>query len=220
MPGLLADTRRVPDGPVPSSKWSLQYFGRWRTNGYTGHPELRDATLRVYRTATGKLVQWSKTARVRSADDLTRAKLMAFREQSIAASKQVRHGQHGHRTATEGGRRSPHTVNKQLRAVRAVLGYLVDLDLFARLSHDDLRRSLKRLPAPVERLDYLKPKALHQIAFLRGLGGAFDEAEDLLTQAEQVVPGKGGVENLANHLRKSLRKEARVSTTEEPSGSE
>lgn len=69
--------------------------------------------------------------------------------------------------------------------------------------------------------DYLKPKALHQIAFLRGLGGAFDEAEHLLTQAEQVVPGEGGVEQLANRLRKSLRKEEeRVLTAERQGDSE
>ena len=60
-------------------------------------------------------------------------------------------------------RRSPHTVNRELRAVRTVLGYLLDADLFANLTQDDLRRALKRLPAPVERLDYLKPKQLQKL---------------------------------------------------------
>ena len=87
---------------------------------------------------------------------------------------------------------------------------------------DDCDTAIQALKIAAQRGDdYLKPKALHQIAFLRGLGGAFDEAEDLLRRAEQVVPGEGGVEQLANRLRKSLRKEEeRVSTTGQPGEAE
>lgn len=94
---------------------------------------------------------------------------------------------------------------------------------FALMEKDgDCDKAIEALKIAAQRGDdYLKPKALHQMAFLRGLGGAFDEAEHLLTQAEQVVPGEGGVEKLANHLRKSLRREEeRVSTSEEPGESE
>lgn len=127
---------------------------------FDGHSEHRPKTVEVYRRATGKLIDWAKDARVKTADDLDRPRLMAFREQLIAAPKQVRQGQRGHKT---GGRRSPHTINKQLRSVRAVLGYLVDLDLFSKLSHDDLRRALKRIEAPVDRPSYLKSKDLQRL---------------------------------------------------------
>jgi integrase len=44
-----------------------------------------------------------------------------------------------------------------------ILRYLCDLDLFARLSHDDVRRALKRIQAPVERKDFQKPAELQKL---------------------------------------------------------
>jgi integrase len=131
---------------------------------YRAHPELRPATLKVYRDATGKLIDWAERARVRSADDLTRARLMAFREQLVNEQKHsaARNGKRGQQRRLK-ERRSPHTINRELRATRTVLGYLLDLDLLPKLSQDDLRRALKRLPAPVERMDYLKPKQLQKL---------------------------------------------------------
>lgn len=132
---------------------------------YVAHPQLRPTTLRAYQDATGKLLAWAERAKVRTVDDLTRPRLMAFREQLVnepkhsAARGKGRHGQH--RRLKE--RRAPSTVNRELRATRTVLGYLLDADLFANLTQDDLRRALKRLPAPVDRLDYLKPKQLQKL---------------------------------------------------------
>jgi integrase len=54
-------------------------------------------------------------------------------------------------------------VNQDLRAARTVLGYLADADLLAHVSHDDLRRALKRLPMVLERPDYLKGEELRAL---------------------------------------------------------
>jgi integrase len=59
--------------------------------------------------------------------------------------------------------RSAHTVNRELRSVRVVLGYLSELDLLPRLTFDDLRRALKRLPVSVERLAFLRTAELSQL---------------------------------------------------------
>jgi len=153
--------RELEDGAVRATGMTLQAaIERY----FTGHPRLRPMTLKVYRDASGKLIAWAGRARVRSADDLTRARLMAFREELVnepkhAAARKGKRGQH--RQLQE--RRSPHTVNRELRAARTVLGYLLELDLLSKLSHDDLRRALKRLPAPTDRLDYLKPKQLQKV---------------------------------------------------------
>jgi len=118
----------------------------------------------VYQDATDKLLAWAERSKARTVDDLTRARLMAFREQLVNEPKHsaARKGQRGQQRQLK-ERRSPHTINRELRATRTVLGYLLDADLFANLTQDDLRRALKRLPAPVERLDYLKPKQLQKL---------------------------------------------------------
>ncbi|HMJ14591.1 MAG TPA: hypothetical protein VK524_24440 [Polyangiaceae bacterium] len=59
--------------------------------------------------------------------------------------------------------RSPHTINSELRAVRTILGYLRKLGLLPGLNSDDLRDSLERLSAPIERTDYRKPHELQKL---------------------------------------------------------
>jgi len=131
---------------------------------YAAHPQLRPTTLRVYHDATDKLLAWAERFKVRTVDDLTRARLMQFREQLVNEPKHSasRKGQRGQQRRLK-QRRSPHTVNRELRAVRTVLGYLLDADFFANLTHEDLRRALKRLSAPLDRQDYLKPKQLQKL---------------------------------------------------------
>lgn len=130
-----------------------RYFG--------DHPQLRDRTKTIYRTAASKLETWGRRNGAKSADDLTRAKLMSFRARLIAEPKRVAvaGGKRGERAAM-GGPRSPAAINQDLRSIRTVLGYLRDLDLFPKLTHDDLRRALKRLPNNTERAEYLKPSEI------------------------------------------------------------
>lgn len=159
---------------------------------FADHEQLREKTIKAYRGPIDKLKAWAKEARVDSADDLTRAHLLTFRAELIKEPKRApvapkRDGsgktvraKKGTMRATEKPR-SAHSVNRELRALRTVLGYLRDLDLFPKLPHDDLRRALKRLPAVVERAEYLKPGELQEL-----LASALrHDAEAMVTQDDE-----------------------------------
>jgi integrase len=136
---------------VPIGTAFLRYFN--------GHPHLRPATVRAYRRVATKFLRWAEDAGIVTCDDLNRPQLVAFRESLL---QETRYGRAANRTIPEEPR-SAHTVNKELRATGTILRYLCDLDLFARLSHDDIRRALKRIQAPVERKDFLKPAQLQKL---------------------------------------------------------
>jgi integrase len=131
---------------------------------FDAHGRLRPRTLTIYRHAADKLERWGARSGTKSGDDLTRAKLLAFRESLIREPKRVASpgGKRGAYKST-GGPRSHAAVNQELRAIRTVLGYVRDLDLLPKLTHDDLRRALKRLPIVHERIEYLKPGECRQL---------------------------------------------------------
>jgi integrase len=151
---------------------------------FTAHVRLSERSKLDYRAATNKLVVWAKGAGVRSADELTRPKLIAFRERLVSEPKRVVVKSSAPRPTTQAARdlakqvappvgrgkrqesgelRAPETVNGELRKVRTVLGYLRRLDLLPRLRDDDLRDALKRLSATVERIEFLQPRACQQL---------------------------------------------------------
>lgn len=145
---------------------------------FEAHPHLRPKTRKAYRAPTDKLLGWAAKHSVRSADDLNRARLVAFvgtlgAERKRTAVEGGRRGQY--RTGTEP--RSAHSVNKDVRALRTVLGYCCDRDLFAALSHEDLRRALKQRRADLERVQHLKPHDLQKLleAAMRHDADTFDE---------------------------------------------
>lgn len=131
---------------------------------FVDHPQLRERTLQIYRNAADKLEAWAPSERIHKAEELTRAKLMGFRAELIRAPKRiaVKGGARGARAGTT-QTRSAASVNQELRAIRTVLGYLIDLDLFPRLSHDDLRRALKRLEMTSEPIEFLRPDDCRQL---------------------------------------------------------
>jgi len=114
---------------------------------FKDRPELDEKTRTAYRFATDKLVAWCKRHHVATADDLNRAALVRFRASLVAAGKG----------------RSRHTVNRDIRSTRSVLRHLADADAVARLSHDDIRRALKELKAPVERKEFLRTKQIQRL---------------------------------------------------------
>lgn len=126
---------------------------------FDGHPHYRAETLRLYRRVADKFLRWAAATGVQTCDDLNRAKLLAFRETILHESNHARARNRtiGHRS------RSPHTVNKELRALSAILHHLFDLDVFAHVTYDDLRRALRRIKAPMERPVYLRPKAAQKL---------------------------------------------------------
>lgn len=157
---------------------------------YQAHPQLRPTTLTAYRFATDRLLAWSREHHIESADDLTRPRLMEWAAMMTATRKSApaQGGKRGRRTPAAKAR-SAHTINQNLRSVRTVLGYLVDADAFARLTHDDLRRSLKRLQVSHERLAYMRPTDLRTLleAALRHDADTFSE-----TRAQHTGHGERG----------------------------
>jgi len=131
---------------------------------YKAHAQLRPNTLAAYKSATDKLLEWAAANGVRSGDDLTRAKLLGFREELIAQPKRAaaRKAKRGARRATL-ERRSPASVNRELRGVRVVLGYLAELDVLNKIHEGDLRRAMKKLPITTEEAEFLKPGELAEL---------------------------------------------------------
>lgn len=125
---------------------------------YEAHKTLRAKTLTAYKAATQKLLAHAERTNVTTADDVTRPWLLGFREAVVNEPKKVAApaGKRGKRRETS-KRRSASSVNRELRGVRVVLGYLADLDLLSKVREGDLRRALKKLPVTTERKPFLRP---------------------------------------------------------------
>ena len=130
----------------------IQHVFRWAGQGSNlrhpackapQYPELAEETRALYKAAADKLLAWAAQGGPR-ADDLDRGKLVAFAAELRKAPKTVRKkgGKRGERTPTV-ARRSPATVNRELRSVGTGLTYLRRLGLLPRLTGDDLRDPLR-----------------------------------------------------------------------------
>jgi integrase len=157
---------------------------------YEANKQLRPKTLRDYHAATRKLLAWASANGVHSADDITRAKLIGFREQICAEPKRAaaRGGKRGTRKATREPR-SAHSINRELRAVRVVLGYLAECDLLPKVREGELRRALKKRPTPTEHATFLRSP---EIAALIEAALAHDAETFVETRAEHVGEGTAG----------------------------
>lgn len=131
---------------------------------FEAHASLRARTTIIYRTAAAKLVEAAAMVGVQLADDLTRAKLGECRTIIARQPKRtpLRDGRRGVYAAS-GEPRSANAINQDLRAVRTVLTYLVDHDALARLTLDDLRRSLKQEAVTRDPPDFLTPEEIAQM---------------------------------------------------------
>jgi integrase len=131
---------------------------------FADHPHLRERTKKSYRAAADKLLAWANVEGIRSADDLTRAALLSFRARVLNEKKSTMKvgGKRGERVETD-ETRGAHTVNRELRSVRVVLGYLADADLLPKIREGDLRRATKRVRVPSEAPEYLKPDELQRL---------------------------------------------------------
>ncbi|HEX5658649.1 MAG TPA: hypothetical protein VFX59_15705 [Polyangiales bacterium] len=131
---------------------------------YRAHPHLSPRSVLDYGLATDKLFSWATRVNIRVADDLTRAKLMEFRETLIREPKKVtvKGAKRGARGSSL-SRRAPHSVNGELRKVRTVLGYLRKIDLLPRLTNDDLKDGCQALAVNQERIAYLPAERCQQL---------------------------------------------------------
>lgn len=98
-------------------------------------------TLKDYRATGRKFEAWAEGERIRTLDELTRPRLLAWRDTVI----------------NEPGR-GHYAINRELGSLRALLGYWHDRDLLPRLKDSDLRRALKKVPRVVERPVFLSPE--------------------------------------------------------------
>jgi len=157
---------------------------------FEDHPQLRPATLQAYKAAVSKFRGWARRVGLKSADDVTGARLTAFRAELVKERRRVRArgGKRGAvRVTTEP--RSPHSTNRELRSLSTVLNYIRRLGLLPRIGTDDLRDGLERLSVGTERIDYRKPAELRKL-----LGAALrhDAAVFAATRAELAGAGERG----------------------------
>ncbi len=158
----LRQRREALDRGAP--KLSGSDLGEALDRYFDAQPQLRPGAVAAYRIPIDRFADWCADNGIESCDDLDRAALMCWRESAVQAGRLTtkRSGKRGEKKGSR-QRKSPHTINGELRKVGTALRYLADCDLFARVSHDDIRRACKPLPAPVERKDYLKTAELKRL---------------------------------------------------------
>ena len=162
---------------------------------YQDHPHLRARTVEVYQAATAKLAAWGARTGVKSADDLTGPRLVAFRASLVKEPLRARvKGQRG-ATGETAKPRSPNSINKELRSTRTVLGYLRRLGLLPKLTADELADGLKRMQVPHDAARFLRPPDLQ--ALLRA-ALAHDAKTFKITRAENAA-GRRAPRGTARH---------------------
>lgn len=127
---------------------------------FQAHPHLGERTRADYRAAANKLLAWAKREGFALADDLNRARLMHFRESLIREPKHATvkgEGVGRGRRRPTAERRSPERINTELRKAGTVLAYLIKLDMLPRLTRDELRQAIEKLPVASERIEFLRP---------------------------------------------------------------
>ncbi len=126
---------------------------------FRDHPQLREGTRGIYKQTSDKFADWARRNRIKSADDLTGAHLVAFR--AVLLKEPLRSavpgGRRGERGDTE-ERRAPTTINRELRSIGTVLRYLRRLGLLPKISADDITDALGKLAVPSEQITYLRPR--------------------------------------------------------------
>jgi integrase len=129
---------------------------------FDDHPQLRAKTTEAYEGAADKFKAWASRVGLRGADDLTGQRLVAFRAELVKEKKSVRTKGRTARVKGE-AQRSPHTVNRELRSIGTILEYLRSRGLLPRLSGDALRDGLKKLRAPLDPPEFLRPAELQRL---------------------------------------------------------
>lgn len=112
---------------------------------------LREKTLRGYKDATTIMVEWARREGIDLADDLRAEHLKALHGYLKTKPRRAPK-KNGKRYEQEEGKRfrSPHSVNRELRALKTCLEHLRALGLVPMLSRDAIEDNLKNLEKPVE----------------------------------------------------------------------
>jgi integrase len=129
-----------------------------------GERRLRARTLVVYMQGIKRFAEWARKDGLESTADVTPARLVAFREQLVAAPRAgvKRGGRRGERRETA-AKRSPFTINCQLRAVKTMLNAWRVAGLVPTLTRDAITDAMKALPVPREQAEHLAPAQLQRL---------------------------------------------------------
>lgn len=149
---------------------------------FKDHAHLRPKTLQGYRAAADKLVSWAKADGVDDADRLDRSHLLAFRASLIREPKHapVPGGVRG-RPKPMATRRSPHSINRELRAAATILTYLRKARRLPRIVQEDITEGLERLRTPRAPIQFLRGPSIQSLI---EAALAHDEASFRETRAE------------------------------------
>jgi integrase len=130
----------------------------------SGERRLRARTLVVYMQGIKRFDAWARKEGVTSTADVTPARLATFREQLVAAPRAgvKRGGRRGERRETT-AKRSPFTINCELRAVKTMLNAWRVAGLVPTLTRDAITDAMKALPVPREQAEYLTPSQLQRL---------------------------------------------------------
>ena len=137
---------------------------------YASLVKKRERTRETYREGTDRLMRWAEENRVNTTDDLTRGRVIAFREWLLAEDV------------------APATFNKWIRATKTMLAYWIDADLCPKLDHADLKR-IKQEDAPTELRDFLTPAKVRK---LLEACERHDAATYSMTRREKIAGLKAG----------------------------
>jgi len=111
---------------------------------YASLVKKRERTRETYREGTDRFLRWAEENRVQTCDDLTRGRVIAFREWLLAEAN------------------SASTFNKWIRAVKRMLGYWIDADLAPKLDYADLKR-IKQEQTATELREFLSPAKVRKL---------------------------------------------------------
>lgn len=151
---------------------------------------LRARTLVTYDRAAGRFLRWAERAGVETTAELTRARLVDLRAHLIAARRKVnKRGRKRGQPVETSARRSPVSVNVELRSIKTLLNEWRVAGLLPALDSDAIGDALKALPVAHEQPAYLGAAQLRKLldAALRHDAATFE-----LTRAENAGQGAKG----------------------------
>jgi len=127
-------------------------------------PELSESTVDSYRDCLRVLAEWAEKQRIAIVEDLTPTALTAFRAVVIARPKRraAADAPRG-KKLLQSVRRSPSTINRDLRTIRVVLNDWRRLGLTPTLDSDAIRDNLATLRVPRPIPTYLRAPQLRRL---------------------------------------------------------
>ena len=152
--------------------------------------ELRPATVTTYQKGLDLFEAWAERSGVKYVEDLTVPLLESFRSELVSRPRHIVKdgGKRGERSAGS-GKRSPVTVNRDLRSIKTFLADARRLGLLPRLDSDGIGDGLRSMKAPRPLPEFLRTPDLRRLLQAARRHDAATFAE---TRGEHQGKGKKG----------------------------